>query len=43
MFIWEEQIRLLSDMFKESMGEKEKKIGGIMFESMVGKKLSSKC
>lgn len=42
LFIWEEQIRLLSDMFKESMGEKEKKIGGIMFESMVGRKLSSK-
>ena len=43
MFIWEEQIRLLSDMFKESMGEKEKKIGGIMFESTVGKKLGNKC
>lgn len=42
LFIWEEQIRLLSDMFKESMGEKEKKIGGIMFESMVGRKLSGK-
>lgn len=42
LFIWEEQIRLLSDMFKESMGEKEKKIGGIMFESIVGRKLSIK-
>lgn len=41
VFKWEEQISLLSDMFKESMGKDEKKIGGIMFESIVGRKLGA--
>ena len=40
LFEWEEQVLLLDGMFKADLdGQEKRKIGGIMFESEVGRKL----